>query len=374
MHPDLEIAEASERWPRIVADDLAYLRTAFSNVYFAGPPGARDRDWVLVDAGIPGSAEAIRRAAVTRFGPGSRPSAIVLTHGHFDHVGALRELAEEWDVPIYAHPLEMPYLTGRSAYPPPDPMVGHGAMSRLSFLYPRGPIDVSGRTELLPADGSVPGMEGWRWLHTPGHSPGHVSFFRDADRALIAGDAFVTTRQESLLSVLAQKPEVHGPPMYFTPDWEHAHSSVERLAELDPAVAATGHGHPLRGEEMRRELRAVARDFRRCAMPRHGRYLRRPAIADERGVVSVPPPASPDRATLAAAGVAAALASGAVLGMLSSRRGKGDGRDVRFLPDPTLDASLRSPSLLTTGSRRGYVPLSETSRSSLKSRASSPAR
>lgn len=374
MHPDLEIAEAGERWPRTVADDLAYLRTGFSNVYFVGPPSARDRDWVLVDAGIPGSAQAIRRAAATRFGTGSRPSAIVLTHGHFDHVGALRELAEEWDVPIYAHPLEMPYLTGRSAYPPSDPMVGHGAMARLSFLYPRGPIDVSGRTELLPADGSVPGMEGWRWLHTPGHSPGHVSFFRDADRTLIAGDAFVTTRQESLLSVLAQKPEVHGPPMYLTPDWEHAHSSVERLAELDPTVAATGHGHPLRGEEMRRELRALARDFRRYAMPRHGRYLRRPAITDERGVVSVPPPASPDRAALAAAGVAAALASGAVLGMLSSRRGKGDGRDVRFLPDPILDASLRTRGLLTPGSRRGYVPLSEASRSSLKSRASSAAR
>ena len=42
-------------------------------------------------------------------------------------------------------------------------------------------------------------MPGWRWVHTPGHTAGHVSLFRDADRTLIAGDAFVTTKQESAL-------------------------------------------------------------------------------------------------------------------------------------------------------------------------------
>jgi glyoxylase-like metal-dependent hydrolase (beta-lactamase superfamily II) len=155
-----------------VAPDLACLRSVIVNVYLYGEVGAPDREWVLIDAGIPGSTGRILRAAEERFGPGKRPACIVLTHGHFDHVGALRELAERWDCPVYAHPLEMPYITGRSSYPPPDPTVGGGAMALMSPLYPRGPIDLTGRTQYLPADGTVPGMPGWRWLHTPGHCPG----------------------------------------------------------------------------------------------------------------------------------------------------------------------------------------------------------
>ncbi len=276
-------------WPREVAADLAYVRTAIVNLFFAGPRGAGDRGWVLIDAGMPGYARTIAEAAAKRFGPESRPSAIVMTHGHFDHVGALDELSEAWDAPIYAHRLELPYLTGQSPYPPPDPTVGGGAMATLSWMYPKGPIDLRGRVEALPEDGSVPGMPGWRWIHTPGHTTGHVSLFRDSDRTLVAGDAFVTTQQESLLAVMAQREELHGPPAYFTSDWGAARRSVEALAALDPEVAATGHGIPLAGASMRAALRTLARDFDHLAVPRHGRYVPIPALADENGVVSVPP-------------------------------------------------------------------------------------
>src|SRR4051812_39256740 len=101
-----------------VAPDLACQRLLLVNVAYVGRPG--DSDWVLIDAGIAGSAGAIRRAADERFGPGARPTAIVLTHAHFDHVGALSTLLEDWgDVPIYAHELEQPYLDGSRSYPPP---------------------------------------------------------------------------------------------------------------------------------------------------------------------------------------------------------------------------------------------------------------
>ena len=205
--------------PIPITPDIAYLRTAIVNVVFLGAPESGDRGWVLVDTGLMGYADRIAEAAERRYGRGSRPAAIVLTHGHFDHVGCLRALANRWDVPIYAHRLELPYLTGRSSYPPPDPTVGGGAMARLAALYPKRPVDVSDRVVELPADGSVPGALGWRWIATPGHAPGHVSLFRDADHALVAGDAFVTTKQESAIAVLTQRPELHGPPMYFTPDW-----------------------------------------------------------------------------------------------------------------------------------------------------------
>lgn len=273
-----------------IAPDLAYLRTAIVNVYFFGQPGG---NWVLVDAGVVGSAGTIRKAAEQRFGPGARPSCIVLTHGHFDHVGALRDLAEHWDVPVYAHVLELPYLTGRSSYPPPDPTVGGGMMARLSWAYPRGPIDLGERVRALPGDSSVPGMPHWRWIHTPGHTAGHVSLFRDSDRVLIAGDAFITTNQESAFAVAVQRKEVHGPPKYYTQDWQAAGRSVRDLAALGPAVAATGHGVPLAGEAMLAALRNLALRFEQIAVPDHGRYVDAPVLAGRSGTVYVPPRLGP---------------------------------------------------------------------------------
>ena len=264
-----------------IAPDLAYRRLAIVNVVFVGRPGASDREWVLIDAGVMGTTGLIRGAAAERFGPESRPAAIVMTHGHFDHVGALEELSEDWQAPVYAHALERPYLDGSASYPPPDPSVGGGLMSLLSPLYPRGPVNVGGRLETLPADGSVPFMPGWRWLHTPGHTPGHVSLWREADRTVIAGDAFITTRQESAYAVAVQKPELHGPPMYFTSDWRTARSSVELLASLEPELAVTGHGAAMRGADMREALHALARDFDRVAVPEQGRYVENPARAED---------------------------------------------------------------------------------------------
>ncbi len=162
-------------------------------------------------------------------------------------------------------------------------------MSTLSWLYPKGPIDLGDRVRPLPGDGSVPGLPDWRWIFTPGHTAGHVSLFRDADRTLIAGDAFVTTKQESAMAVITQRRAIHGPPKYFTPDWQAAATSVATLAGLDPEVAATGHGEPLRGASMRAAVHDLARDFRRRAIPRHGRYVGRPARADENGILDVPP-------------------------------------------------------------------------------------
>jgi len=306
-------ATETTRATRAVTDDVLTLRVLMVNVVMVGPPGAGDRGWTLVDAGLQGTAGRILRAAADRFGPDARPNAIVLTHGHFDHVGALRTLAERWDVPIYAHPLEFPYLDGRSAYPPPDPTVGGGAMARMAPLYPRGPIDVSDRLRPLPADGSVPGMDGWRWIHTPGHTPGHVSLFRDRDRILLAGDAFVTTRQESLRYVVAQSPQVSGPPRYYTTDWDAAGASVAALSRLDPEHAITGHGPPLSGESMRASLRLLADEFHAVAMPADGRYVRAPALADQTGVRWAPP-ARWDTATIAAAAAAAGL-----IGLLAGR-------------------------------------------------------
>lgn len=296
-----------------VAPDVSGLQIVMVNLYFHGKPGAGDGNWVLIDAGLPLSGARIVRAAEERFGAGARPGAIILTHAHFDHVGALADLLEHWgDVPVYAHTWELPYLTGRSDYPPPDPTVGGGLMARMAMLYPNKATNFGDRVQPLPEDGSIPHMPGWRWIWTPGHAPGHVSLFREADRVLIAGDAFVTTRQESALAVLTQYQEVHGPPKYFTIDWGKAKQSVEKLAALNPSVAATGHGIPMSGEKLYHGLNQLAFNFDRLAIPRDGRYVREPALTDPNGVLMVPPPI-PDPMPKIAAGVAiGALVLGAL--------------------------------------------------------------
>jgi glyoxylase-like metal-dependent hydrolase (beta-lactamase superfamily II) len=287
-----------------VAEGVLRVRTLMVNVYLV----RNGSSWVLVDTGLRGYARTIIAAAEAFVGSGRAPEAIVLTHGHFDHIGSLEALLERWPVPVYAHRLERPYLNGESAYPPPDPLVGRGSMALLSRLYPRGPIDISNCLNVLPDDGSVPMLPGWRYVFTPGHTAGHISLFRERDRILIAGDAVVTTKQESAVAVLAQREELHGPPAYFTQDWRSAAESVRKVAALEPDVLATGHGVVMRGAAMRESLHALAANFERTEVPQYGRYVRDPAVTDEHGIVRLPPDPFPKVAAgLAAAAIAFGL-------------------------------------------------------------------
>jgi glyoxylase-like metal-dependent hydrolase (beta-lactamase superfamily II) len=267
--------EVHEDSLHVVAPDLAYQRHFLVNVAYFGNENAGDRNWVLIDAGVYGSAPRIIDAAEKRFGKNARPAAIVMTHGHFDHVGALKELAEKWEAPIYAHDLEHPFLNGSASYPAPDPTVGGGMMAAMAPLYPRGPIDVSRWLQSLPTDGTIPHMPGWRWIYTPGHTQGHVALWRESDRALIAGDAFITTAQESAYAVMVQRMELHGPPMYYTEDWAAARDSVRDLSDLEPELVITGHGRAMQGAEMRRALRELADRFDEVAVPEHSEGIAR---------------------------------------------------------------------------------------------------
>lgn len=307
----------------MVADGVRHLKIVFVNAYFVDTPENKANSWVLVDTGIPFSGGRIKRFAEKIYGGGARPSAIVLTHGHFDHAGAALDLAEKWNVPVCAHRLEMPYLTGKSDYPPQDPTVG-GALAQMSRVFPHGGIDLGNRVRQIGDSGEIKEMTGWRVVHTPGHTAGHISLFRESDRTLLAGDALATMNQDSWISNITEKREFCKPPAPFTTDWQAARHSVETLAALEPNVVAAGHGQPMGGVDTANLLKEFARNF---TAPPKGRYINQPAAADETGIVSLPPPvADPIRQLLVGAGLAAAAAL--LFTLLKPKRRRGEANDI----------------------------------------------
>ncbi|MBO0947172.1 MBL fold metallo-hydrolase [Fibrella forsythiae] len=306
---DLSTYSVPERsTPYDVADDVFGIKTLFVNVYFVGKPGIGE-SWKLVDAGFMGYTDAIKQRAEQLYGQANPPKAILLTHGHADHVGTLHNLLKLWgNVPVYAHALERPFLTGLSSYPPPDPAIGGGGMSLMSWVFPIGPEDFSEVLVDIPASGRIDELPEWRVIHTPGHAPGHVSLFRDKDRTLLAGDAFVTTNQNSISSVINQTEEVHGPPAYFTCDWVAAEDSVRKLALLNPMKVGTGHGVSMHGLDLQLELGRLVSKFRERSIPSEGRYVKEAAQTDENGIISMPEPTSYT--------VARAIGIGIVVGLI----------------------------------------------------------
>lgn len=292
----------------MIAAQVVRVPTGIANCYIVGTP----ERWILIDAGTHGNANNIRQAVAEHIGPDATPAAIVLTHGHFDHSGSARELAEAWDVEIFAHRLEIPFLNGNSKYPPPDPTVG-GFMSQVIRFLPNKKMNVGPSLREISV-GRLPWLPEWEIIETPGHSPGHLSYFRSEDSALLAGDAFCTVDQNSMTDTLSQRQKVSIPPPYYTCDWIAAARSVRKLADLRPKVLAAGHGTPMRGAQASTALRALANNFADAA-PKDGRYVREAARTNESGIVYLPPPL-PDPVKIGAmiaAGVAGAVGAGVLI-------------------------------------------------------------
>ena len=240
-----------------IAPDVYRLPVKGCNVYFVGSAP----EWVLIDAGWPNSAGAIRRAAESLFGPGARPAAILLTHAHPDHMGSAAELARAWDSPIYVHADDLRYVNGGSI---PDSLLD--PVGRVFVLFTRllpariveriTASPLKGMVQPLPGpEAGVPGLPDWEYVHVPGHSPGHVVFFRRRDRVLIAGDVVLTA---PLLGMLTAVKKVSRPPWIASWNWELAKRGAATIAELKPAVLATGHGIPLTGERVADNLARFA--------------------------------------------------------------------------------------------------------------------
>ncbi len=224
-----------------------------SNVYFvrSGP------SWVLIDAASAGQGRTIREAAESLFGENSPAAAILLTHDHPDHAGSARELARAWECPVWVHPDELPLVLGGvpAFYTYANPLDRWIVLPWLRVIGSKRTESMLARAGLkdvarpLDPDGGVPGLPDWEAIPTPGHTPGHVAFFRRSDRVLITGDALVTVALNSVWGLLRSSQEVSGPPWYATWGWRVAKGSIAVLAELEPQVVAGGHGIPMSGPE-----------------------------------------------------------------------------------------------------------------------------
>ena len=242
-----------------------------SNVFFVRSGSS----WVLIDAASANCGRLIRRTAESLFGANTRPASILLTHDHPDHAGSALELARIWDCPVYVHPDELPLvaiedLSTIDKYANP---LDRWIVLPLLRTMPRRRVEamlssasIKDVVRAFDPRAAVPSLPDWECIPTPGHTPGHVAFFRTSDRVLITGDAIVTVDLNSFWGFLLwglrlNKQRISGPPWYSSWNWRAAKESVNVLAGLEPRMLASGHGVPMSGDEIARELHAFADHF-----------------------------------------------------------------------------------------------------------------
>jgi hydroxyacylglutathione hydrolase len=185
------------------------------NVYLAGD--------VLIDAGTRWARSRIVRQLGKR-----RLSLLALTHVHPDHQGAARAVCERYQAPLACHEADVPAMEGRV------PMGPRNWILKLGDIFWAGPPC---SVERVLRDGDD--MAGFRVVHTPGHTPGHVVYFRERDGVAIAGDVLAN------MNFLTRKSGLLEPPSYFSVDRALNRKSILLLRDLKPSIICFGHGPPL---------------------------------------------------------------------------------------------------------------------------------
>ncbi len=189
------------------------------NVYLVGE--------VLIDAG---TRQAERR--IMRQLSGRSLAAHALTHAHPDHQGSSHAVCERFGIPLSCGRDDVPAVERPGGIVNPKAPRWLNSMQRRWWTGPPHPV-----ARALSEGDQV---EGFTVLETPGHSRGHLAFWRESDGVLILGDVL------NNVNVFTGMPGLHEPPAIFTPDPARNRTSARRLAALRPALACFGHGAPLR--------------------------------------------------------------------------------------------------------------------------------
>lgn len=166
-----------------------------------------------------------------------RPRMVALTHCHPDHQGVARIVCRQFKVPLACHELDVPAMEGRV------PMTPGNWILRLGERVWAGPPARVGR---VLRDGDD--VAGFRVVHTPGHTPGHVLFFRESDRVALAGDVLAN------MNFITCKPGLREPPPFFSENTRENRASIRKLAALEPSLVCFGHGPPLVRTELLQKM------------------------------------------------------------------------------------------------------------------------
>jgi hydroxyacylglutathione hydrolase len=180
---------------------------------------------VVVDAGTKGAGKRLIKAL-----KGHVVGAHALTHGHPDHAGGSKRLAQAFEVPVWVG--ERDRADVESGRPAAAETWARPAVGRLSHYEP-----VAVARSLSEGDDLG---HGFVVLETPGHSDGHVAFWRERDGTLVLGDVLCN------MNLLTTAPGLREPPAILTRDPRRNRESAQRLAALEPELALFGHGPPLR--------------------------------------------------------------------------------------------------------------------------------
>jgi len=196
-----------------------------------------EKELTLIDVGLYGSSAQIVDF-INQLGRSVEEiGLIIITHNHFDHMGGLAELRELTRAKVAAHGAgilntdeELPFPGGRGV----GKLLRFRPFSSLRKHLALKPEDV----DILLEGGEVlEPLGGLRVIHTPGHSPGSISFYSPGNRLLIVGDALVRSRRSLRL-----------PHKMVSIDREQAIDSVREMAKLDFDILCFGHGRPLAGD------------------------------------------------------------------------------------------------------------------------------
>jgi glyoxylase-like metal-dependent hydrolase (beta-lactamase superfamily II) len=211
---------------REVADDVFHLSLAprsSVNAYLIGD--------TLVDAGL--SLHAKKVLGLVR---GRVVAQHVLTHAHLDHAGGTRKVVDALRIPVRAGALDLPVV--HSGDPEVDqlPKALRGIGRRYTGFAPIPEAAALTAGDVVGPDFVV--------LDTPGHSAGHVSFWRERDGVLICGDVVTA------MDLRTTRPGLHEPPAALTPDPALNRASIRQIAALRPRLVLAGHGPPLKNAEM----------------------------------------------------------------------------------------------------------------------------
>lgn len=210
------------------------LKDKFVNLYLIAEPAG----FTLIDAGTAGGRQVVERVLRENGYGLDALRNILITHSDMDHVGAAAALKAASGATLYASAPEAQAMArGEPSRMPRGNPVTRGLFNLFASFFPIAPAAVD---HILEPGQELPILGGLRVLETPGHTPGHTSFYAPAHRLLFAGDSMMSTKGGLRF--------VDGP---VTWDYRRGQRSVREQAALQPAIVCCGHGPVARGDAIR---------------------------------------------------------------------------------------------------------------------------